>query len=569
MTRLLFISLLFVGNLFAQKKDYPKDYFVSPLDIPLHLSGSFGELRTNHFHSGLDFKTQQIEGHNILSCADGYVSRIKISSYGYGKAIYITHPNGYTTVYAHLQRFASNIEEYVKKQQYSKKSFEVELFPEASLLKVSKGQLIGYSGNSGSSGGPHLHFEFRDTKSENVINPLFFGFDKMIKDTKKPTLNKIWVYPLGESSFANKSEKPTALNLTLQKDGTYLSETVYASGDIGFGVNTYDTTDFNTNKNGVYQIKALVNGKENFVITFDEFAFSETRYINAYLDYEKRITDKSSVQKMFVDESYPLSLVTKNKKDGILKVKPESSFTVTIEICDFHGNLTTATIPVSFTTTPPVFKEKKEPKEFLLKAKVENIYQKENVTIHIPANAFYRDAAIDLEVKDNKIVFADPTIPVHKNYTITLKDSQIPKELRKKTFIATIDGNKVKYNKTEVTAEDFKIKTRDCGTFALAQDTVPPVVKPHNFAQGQWISDKKELKITIEDALSGIGSYNVYLNGNWILAEYDYKHKMLIHSFEDGKAVNGKNQVKIVVTDNVGNTTTVETYFNRAIDEKK
>src|SRR5690554_1424403 len=200
--RILLAFLLMSPLVFAQK-NHPKDYFVSPMDVPLHMSGTFGELRNNHFHSGIDFKTQQREGQNVLAAAEGYVSRIKVSTWGYGKALYITHPNGYTTVYAHLQKYSPEIEAYVKKRQYYQKSFEVEFFPGASDLKVTQGQLIGLSGNSGGSGGPHLHFEIRDSKTENIINPLFFGFDKLITDTKKPILNHVTVYPLGENSVAN------------------------------------------------------------------------------------------------------------------------------------------------------------------------------------------------------------------------------------------------------------------------------------------------------------------------------------------------------------------------------
>src|SRR5690606_31615872 len=175
MRYLIFCSLLFTQFLFSQQP-YPKDYFQSPLDVPIVLSGSFGELRSNHFHSGLDIKTQQREGLDVFTTASGYVSRIKIQHYGYGKAVYITHPNGYTTVYAHLQGVGPKIQEYVKKEAYERQSYEIELFPKPGELPVSRGELIAFSGNTGGSGGPHLHYEIRNAKAE-PINPLLFGYD--------------------------------------------------------------------------------------------------------------------------------------------------------------------------------------------------------------------------------------------------------------------------------------------------------------------------------------------------------------------------------------------------------
>ena len=175
---------------------YPQDYFSSPLDITLVLSGTFAELRSNHFHSGLDIKTGGKQGLKTYAAASGYVSRIKISRYGYGKALYITHPNGYTTVYAHLQKFSSTIEAYVKKQQYKQETFEIELFPKAEDLKISAKEIIAYTGNTGGSGGPHLHFEIRD-KQERPMNPMLFGFD--IKDTTKPMVYELFGYSLSGS----------------------------------------------------------------------------------------------------------------------------------------------------------------------------------------------------------------------------------------------------------------------------------------------------------------------------------------------------------------------------------
>jgi len=558
------LLFLWVTQCFYAQKNYPKDHFISPLEIPLHLSGNFGELRNNHFHSGLDFKTQQKEGLKVFASADGYVSRIKVSAWGYGKALYITHPNGYTTVYAHLQKYAPEIEEYVKKGQYRQKSFEVEFFPNPSELRVKQGQLIAFSGNSGGSGGPHLHFEIRDSKTENIINPLFFGFDELIADTKKPNINNVYVYPVGENSHANNSENPTSVPLSLQKDGTYLAQTVLADGKIGFGISTYDMFDFNYNKNGVYKIETFLNGTPAFSITFNEFAFAETRYINAYIDYEKLVKQKSFVQKMFMENNYPLSLVGTNKKNGIIEIIPNVSYTYKMEVSDYHSNKIEIIIPIKHTTESPKIKRKHLETQYVLKSQIENLYEKENVSVYVAPNTFYQDFALQFEVNNGILTFADNTIPVHKNYTITFKDTSIPDNLRNKTYIASLEGKSKKYNKTTVSGNLFKASTRNTGKFTLVQDTLAPIVKPVNFTQGKWISNEKELKVTIEDKDSGINTYEAYLNGAWILMEYDYKKKLLVHDFADGKVKEGKNELQVIVTDNVGNTTTFETYFFRS-----
>ena len=560
----ILLTFLLISSLAFAQKNHPKDYFTSPMDVPLNMSGTFGELRNNHFHSGIDFKTDKKEGLNVLAAADGYVSRIKVSAWGYGKALYVTHPNGYTTIYAHLQKYAPEIEEYVKKRQYNQKSFEVEFFPSASELKIKQGQIVGFSGNSGGSGGPHLHFEFRDTKTENIINPFFFGYDKLIKDTKKPVINSIYVYPVGEGSYANSSENPTILNLVQQKDGNFTAQPISANGKIGFGINTYDTADFNYNKNGVFKIESTLNGNKEFSITFDEFAFAETRYINAFLDYEKWIKQKNRIQKMFVENKYPLSLVSSNKKSGIIEIVSNISYTYKIEVFDFHQNMVTVTIPIKHTSEAP--KNKKQPKNtgYFLKSKIENLYEKENVSVYVAPDVFYNDFDLEFDVKNGIVTFADSSIPVHKNYSITIKDTDIPTHLRKKTYIANIDGNTKKYNKTTATENSFKTYTRNTGSFTLVQDTIAPQIKPINFTEGKWISNEKNLRVSITDDASGIDTYNAYLNGTWILMEYDYKTNLLVHDFSDGKAQNGKNDLKVTVTDNVGISTTFETHFFRS-----
>ena len=240
--KLFLFFLLFSCSVFAQV-NYPKDYFRSPLDIPIQLSGNFGELRPNHFHAGFDFKTLQREGLPVYAVADGYVSRIKISTFGNGKTIYITHPNGYTSVYGHLQKAADSIQEFIQKTHYLEQSFEIEMYLKPGQLTVKKGQIIGFSGNTGASEGPHLHFEFRDNVTEFIINPMLFGFDKFLKDSKKPIIFNIYAYPLDNESIVNQSKRPLLLNLVLQKDGTYLADKVVANGKIGFGINAFDYDD--------------------------------------------------------------------------------------------------------------------------------------------------------------------------------------------------------------------------------------------------------------------------------------------------------------------------------------
>lgn len=226
------LLLLFAPILHAQEK-YPKEVFQSPLEIPLVLAGTFGELRSNHFHSGIDIKTQQREGLPVLAVADGTVTRIVVSHWGYGKALYVAHPNGYTSVYGHLKKFGPEIEEYVKKVQYAKQSYEVEIFPDYGELKVSQGTTVAFSGNTGGSSGPHLHFEIRSSVNEKPTNPLLYGYD--VRDATDPTLLGLYAYPLSKDALINQSEEKIQINYTKQADGSFLAEKVTASGSIGFG----------------------------------------------------------------------------------------------------------------------------------------------------------------------------------------------------------------------------------------------------------------------------------------------------------------------------------------------
>jgi murein DD-endopeptidase MepM/ murein hydrolase activator NlpD len=552
------LALLFCQFIFAQTQ-YPKDYFAPPLDIPMQLSGNFGELRPNHFHAGFDLKTNQREGLNVYAVAEGYVSRIKISTFGNGKCIYITHPNGYTSVYGHLQTTIGPIQDYVQKTHYKEKAFEIEMFPKPGELPVTKGQLIALSGNTGSSEGPHLHFEIRDTKSEFVINPIFFGFDKNIKDTKKPTISSLYVYPM-DNTTVNQSKQPLLLNVSLQKDGTYLASKVKANGKIGFGINAVDFDDVSGNKNGVFNVSTFVNGNQNYNYQFNTYSFDEMRYVNALIDYAKYKKSGQRIQKLFMKTPYALSIIKTDSLRGIIPVEPNLASNYRIEVSDYFGNLSSITVPIEFDTATPIVNVVPDTSKYFIKVNKDYNFEKENMSVFFPAGTFYDDFNLNFDVKNNKIYIHDDVVPVHSNFTITIKDSAYSEALRDKVFI----GRSGSYNATTRKDDVFTAKSKTLGQFGLVLDTIAPVIKIAKPIQDKWISDMKTIQFTISDSSSGIKSYNGYLNGNWILFEYDNKTRKITHKFDDTLLAEGANDLKIEVIDNVGNSAIFETQFFRS-----
>jgi len=553
------LALLFCNFIFAQAQ-YPKDYFRPPLDIPMQLSGNFGELRPNHFHAGFDLKTNQREGLNVYAIADGYVSRMKISTFGNGKCIYITHPNGYTSVYGHLQSTLGSISDYEKSEHYKQKAYEIEVFPKPGELPVTKGQLIALSGNTGSSEGPHLHFEIRDTKTEFVINPMFFGFDKNIKDTKKPALSSLYVYPL-DNTTVNQSKQPLLLNLSLQKDGTYLAGKVKANGKIGFGISAVDFDDVSFNKNGVFNVSTFFNGNQNFNYQFNTYSFDEMRYVNALVDYAKYKKSGVRVQKLFMKTPFALSIIKTDSLRGIIPVEPNLAASYRIEVSDYFGNLSSITVPIEYDTAAPVVNAEPVTSKYFIRVNKDSNFEKDNMSVFFPAGTFYDDFNLNFDVKNNRIYIHDDTVPVHSNFTITIKDSTYSEALQDKLFIGRSSGN---YNATTRKGTVFTAKSKILGSYGLYLDTIAPTIKITKPIQDKWISDQKKIEFIINDASSGIKSYNGYLNGNWILFEYENKNKKITHTFDDTLLAEGANDLKIEVIDNVGNAAIFETHFFRS-----
>ncbi len=546
------------------QNQYPKDYFRSPLDIPLQLSGNFGELRPNHFHSGFDFKTQKKEGFNVYAVAEGYISRIKIAENGYGKAIYINHPNGFTTVYGHLQSGFGEVEKLIKREQYKAKSFEIDVTFSPNDFLVKKDDIIAISGNTGGSDGPHLHFEIRDTQSEKIINPMYFGFDEVLKDSKRPMLNSVLVYPLGQNSAVNQSKRPIAVSISQQADGSYIAEKVTAFGQLGFGITTFDYDDVSWNANGIFRVQTFLNGKTDFRYQFETFSFDETRYVNALIDYGRYKKTGQRVQKLFAEKPYPLSVIQSGSNNGVISVTSNVNQNYKIEIADFSENLTKVFIPIAY--APMNIEVDKEPvdSKYWVKTNKENIFTQENVTVTIPANAFLKDFNMDFEVKNGLLHLHDDVEPAFANMTITFEDSLIAEKDRSKMFIGTVDGKKIYYYNTKRYKNSFTVYSKYLGDYKLFKDSMPPKIKIDKKIGGQWISQQEAIQFTIYDDLSGIKSYEGTLNGQWILLEYEPKTKKLIHRFSDGIVAEGKNDLKIIIKDNVGNSTIFETQFFRS-----
>ena len=282
----------------AQKND-SKDYFRSPVNFPITMAGSFGEIRRNHFHSGIDIRTGGAEGKPVYAIADGYVSRVNISGTGFGKALYVSHPNGYTSLYAHLQRYAGPIAAWIKSRQYSNESFTMDAEVPPGELKIKKGDLIAYSGNSGASGGPHVHFEIRDSKTQEIVDPLDFGFVK--PDNSLPGITSVSIYPQDNRALINFSDHQVTLPV-VGNAGIYSinqHDTVKVTGNIIFGIATSDAADGGL-KTGVNVIQLSVDGITVFSQDINRFAFAEPCYVNSILDYPAFVLNKRKIQRSYI-----------------------------------------------------------------------------------------------------------------------------------------------------------------------------------------------------------------------------------------------------------------------------
>jgi len=562
-----FLLLLFPVVGFAQATTYPTDYFRNPLDIPILLAGNFGECRPGHFHSGLDIKTQGKENLPVYAAADGYVSRIKTDKGGFGHAIYITHPNGYTTLYAHLNDYAPFLQQHLREQQYRNKRWNLDLTFTPDQFPVNKGQQIAWSGNTGSSTAPHLHFEVRDTKTEHPLNPQLFGFS--VKDDLSPVLKEMYFY------YGNVYDgKHTAVPVSL-KGKTYKPTKMPPNSDTlllpqgltGIGFVADDYMNGSDNSITFYTAQFWVNNVLQTTVTLNDIGYDVSRYIHAYTDYTTKHKQKKWVQCMFRIPGNKLkSLYTSlNENDGKILIDADTTQLLRLLLTDNNGNTSVAEFYVKGTTNDmqPTITTNCTP--FI--ASKSNEYQTPNIDFVLDENQLYDDICFHTSATPSAATLTDkyqlhyPFIPLHHYFELRMKPNKtIPLHMRSKVVLLYSDGKDI--NGMAATPTDkgwYKANVRNLGTYWLHTDTTPPVINSLQ-KNGANLSKAKQITFNAKDATTSIRMYSGLLDGKWICFE---QHGNSFFYVFDDHCSPGKHQLIFTAEDENDNEATFKLDFVR------
>jgi len=560
----IFLFNLFITPLaWAQKsllpqKHYPQGYFMYPVQAKVGLAANFGELRPNHFHMGLDCRTDQQVNKKVFAAADGYVSRIKIEPFGFGRSISITHPNGLTTLYAHLNEFDPKTEAFLKAAQYEQKSWQISLPVPEGLIPVKKGDFIAFSGSTGGSMGPHVHFEVRDTKTDKVLNPLLMGFP--IPDNIAPSILRLAIYDRRLSTY-DQNPKIYSVKLVNGNYQTIPSTIPLPTDKVSFAITSYDHYTGSTNQNGIYEAGLFEDGNPECAFQLDSIGYDETRYLNAHIDYRTKANGGPYLQHLSKLPGNHSEIYFCNPGNGVITLHDSNAHKIEIRVYDTNGN--ERTLSFNIQKSKNISEVKEETGQLFLPNEV-NIFETSNLLMYLPENALYdsfhfRFSEINTKPQPSYALH-NPEVPVHEYFPVMIKPNEEFADTSK-LVMRRYYGKKEDFKKAEYVNGWYRASFREFGNFQLIFDNTPPVIIPKGFYDGINASKLKSIRFSVTDNTEEIASFNAYLDGEWLRFSND-KAKDFIYIFDE-KCLVGKHLLKIVVKDLAGNISEKSYQFTR------
>ena len=598
--RMMWISSLFLTfsaflGCFSKKEHienniYPKDYFASPVGHDIELTGTFGELRPNHFHAGIDIRPRHSGvSEPIFAAGDGWISRIHVQPSGYGNIIYIDHPNGFTTAYAHLERFTPEIDEYVKANQYAQEKFEVNLMIAPYQFQIKRGQQIAIMGNTGASQGTHLHFEIRKTGTEEALNPLLFGF--AVADDKSPKFYELKIYSLNlENETINsreiylrerakkkrvkKGKKWKTITIAPDPDSPYViqDDTIEISSNrVGFGIKTFDTHNWSGNTNGVYGVSIYQDDAPIYSFDTEQINLSETRFINAHIDYIEKISGGGYFNRCYRLPGNYLSIYKNNINDGVLDLYKSQYSKVTIVAKDAANNLDTLEFWVHRNNQDLAAPSAKNYFKHL-QYNQDNTFDFGNLNAKIFAGCLYESTYINVEesASSNPLAFSPiyrihkASTPLHKGFELSIRPQKtIPDSLYDKVCVAFRDGDGDLVNcGKRMDNGTLVANVSSFGQYLIYADTVKPTIKTVHFQQNMQNEKRMAFKVSDNMGVDKYLNWRAEVDGNWILMKFDIKSKYLVHYFDE-RIAQGEHELKLTVKDNQGNEQEFRSKFIR------
>lgn len=549
----MILALALGGMLSAQAQHVQESKFCSPFDFPILLSANFGELRPNHFHNGLDIKTQGVTGKPIHCIADGYVSRVAVLHGGYGQVIYVTHPNGLTSVYGHVISFAKNIQACVRQYQYAHETFVCDLKFQPGQFPVKKGDIIALSGNEGSSAGPHLHLELRRTETGEYIDPMPY-FKHLLKDSKAPVGSLIGIYPIQGKGVVNGSSHKKFLAIG------NLKQPVHAWGEIYTGISAKDYMDGTSNFYGVHSVTLYVDSVQVFNSTTDKVLPDENRMINGFTDYEELTRTRRLIMRSYKLPGNRLRLLHTNENRGAVTINEERDYHFRYVLEDNFGNRRTYQFIVKG-KRQDIPEYKPEANEMLYWNRT-NVIQKPGMELVVPRYHVYEDVPLrtDMRGDSSRIAFdyildAGRT-PIHSYCDLSIGLRHMPVADTTKYYIVQKAGKWRSSMGGKYANGWIKTRVRSLGTFSVDVDTIAPQITP--IGQGGWRTSRN-IRFRIKDMESGIGSYKVYIDGKFVL--FGLKKGILVIQDPEKVKKGVPHKLEVTVTDQCGNMTRKEYKF--------